>query len=118
MSKHHHKHEANVKEPHSIDLRAYPPMPRYMSRKYVRALEIQSIEPDPRYYSVHNASEYLIRFRDSEYEPMKVTIDIFANYIPVDSDFIVQYEDDGHIGFAPHQNFKAGYTNDLLFLRK
>lgn len=88
-------------------------MPRYRSHKVVYALEIDDVTPDPRYRSVHNAYEYLIRFKDPFYEPAKVTVDIFANYIPVTGDYLVQYEDDGHYGFAPHASFKHGYTLEV-----
>ena len=72
-------------------------LPRYRSRKEVRALKIASID------------EFTLRFSDPGYGPITVEPKVFTRYTPVVGDYYVVYED-GYVSISPRKAFEEGYT--------
>jgi len=78
-------------------------MPRYVSHKTVRALEID--------YCVlcTPSGRRVAHFKDEGHEPMMLDPEMFARYQPLTGDFLVLYED-GYKSFSPRKAFLEGYT--------
>lgn len=77
-------------------------MPRYRSHKTVWALEIKSITASP-------PGGWTVTPVDQGYGDVVLSAKVFARYMPVAGDFIVQY-DDGYWSVSPRKAFIEGYT--------
>lgn len=71
-------------------------MPRYLSKKKVWALEIESLDGN------------VVTPADKGYAPIEMKPEVFTRYQPVPGDFLVQYED-GYWSVSPRKPFLEGY---------
>lgn len=82
-------------------------LPEYISHKRVRALEIKVVGN----YSM-NAEGALVReidFMLPAFGPILCPEVMFARYVPLPGDFLVEYED-GYRSFSPRKAFVEGYS--------
>lgn len=75
--------------------------PRYRCHKYVGALMIKAIIPNPRGHELH--------FDDLTFVPMQVDDAWFAKHNPKAGGYLVQY-DNGYLSYSPAEAFEQGYT--------
>lgn len=76
-------------------------MPRYISHKQVWALEIATV----------NRLTCSLTFKDEGFAPIKLPVEMWSRYQPVEGDFYVQYAD-GYKSFSPRKAFLEGYTRE------
>jgi hypothetical protein len=80
--------------------------PRYKSHKTVWALEIDGVGAKASF-----AGDRILTFRDEGYDPIMAPSEMFARYVPIPGDFLVQYED-GYRSFSPRKAFLEGYRRE------
>jgi hypothetical protein len=93
-------------KPHQSPKMVAGEMPRYVSHKKVRALQISNVGP-----AAGNIEAPTRWIEFDGYAPIQAPEAMFSRYTPKRGDYYVVYED-GYASFSPQKAFEEGYTLD------